>query len=297
MDWKQTFRQAATGARQAADAAVGTGKAAWELREVRSQLHTEKLALADLALDLYAKGALTDEAACALCAGIVDKTDRARQLAAELRAVRTDTAAALQQAGADLRDRAQARAVQARQAAGRAGRNGAGRRAGHSGYGALCCPDCGAPLQEKFQFCPACGLAIETVDDIVRTARRVRPDCGPKAADFWADGEVDPDGLTAADLGDLDLADLGQAADDPDDTVDLDALSADDPGAAIDLDALDADDPDDTIDLDALDADDTGAAIDLDALGLAALAADAAELDSLDAVLPDISPIAPDTGV
>lgn len=261
MDWKQTFRQAATGARQAADAAVGTGKAAWELREVRSQLHTEKLALADLALDLYAKGALTDEAACALCAGIVDKTDRARQLAAELRAVRTDTAAALQQAGADLRDKA----VQARQAAGRVGRSGAGR------CSALCCPDCGAPLQEKFQFCPACGLAIETVDDIVRTARRVRPDSGPRAADLWAaaPSEVDPDDLTDVDLGDLDLADLGQAADDTLDTVDLDALSVDDPDAAIDLDAL----------------------------GLAALAADAAELDSLDAVLPDISPIAPDTGV
>lgn len=275
MDWKQTFRQAATGARQAADAAVGTGKAAWELREVRSQLHTEKLALADLALDLYAKGALTDEAACALCAGIVDKTDRARQLAAELRAVRTDTAAALQQAGADLRDKA----VQARQAA---GRYSAGR------HGALCCPDCGAPLQEKFQFCPACGLAIETVDDIVRTARRVRPDSGPRAADLWAaaPSEVDPDDLTDVDLGDLDLADLGQAADDTVDTldtVDLDALSVDDPDAAVDLAAPGTDDPD--------------AAIDLDALGLAALAADAAELDSLDAVLPDISPIAPDTGV
>lgn len=269
MDWKQTFRQAATGARQAADAAVGTGKAAWELREVRSQLHTEKLALADLALDLYAKGALTDEAACALCAGIADKTDRARQLAAELRAVRTDTTAALQQAGADLRDKA----VQARQAAERCA---AGRR------DALCCPDCGAALQEKFQFCPACGLAIETVDDIVRTARRVRPDCGPRAAGFWAaaPSEVDPDDLTDADLGDLDLADLGQAADD---TVDLTALDTDDPDVAVDLTVLTTDDPD--------------AAVDLDALGLAALAADAAELDSLDTVLPDISPIAPDTGV
>ena len=152
---KETLNRVAEYAREKTDLAVNTGKMAIELNRAKADANAARIQLADLVMDKYVGGFITDEEITALCAEIEDADEQIAEMTLALDAIRQETVDGLRSVGDSVSSTVTG-AV-----------NSIFRKEADD---ALVCPSCGAALKEEFAFCPACGCGLEAVDDIVEEA-------------------------------------------------------------------------------------------------------------------------------
>lgn len=147
---KETLSRVAEYAREKTDLAVNTGKMAIELNRAKADANAARIALADLVMDKYVGGLITDEDILALCAEIEDADEQIADMMLALEDIKQETMDGLRSVSDTVTG-----AV-----------NGIFKKEGAG----LTCPACGGRVSEDFLFCPGCGCELDTVDDIVDSA-------------------------------------------------------------------------------------------------------------------------------
>ena len=147
---KESLAKALDAVKEKTGMAVNTGKMAIEVNRARADAHAARIELADLVMDKYVGGLITDEDILALCAEIEDADEQIADMMLALEDIKQETMDGLRSVSDTVTG-----AV-----------NGIFKKE-NSG---LTCPACGGRVSEDFLFCPGCGCELDTVDDIVDSA-------------------------------------------------------------------------------------------------------------------------------
>ncbi len=180
MDLRETLAKAAEAVREKTDMAVNTGRMALEVSRARADANAARIELADLVMNRYVSGQITDEEILALCAEIEDADEQIAEMVLALDAIKEETLSGLRSVGESVTG------IFKKESA------------------ALTCPVCGNALEERFVFCPTCGCRLETVDDIVDSAEELDDEdgccgdcagctgCGEEPAEYVEAGITEP---------------------------------------------------------------------------------------------------------
>ena len=147
---KESLARAMEAVKEKTGMAVNTGKMAIEVNRARADANAVRIELADLVMDKYVGGKITDEDILALCAEIEDADEQIAEMALALEEIRQETVDGLRTVSEGVM-------------------SFFGKKEGET----LTCPACGGKLAEDFLFCPSCGCELDTVDDIIAEAEEL----------------------------------------------------------------------------------------------------------------------------